>query len=97
MINLLEKENLDLIYQLTFYNDEGIIYQALSLISGLLTKDELSWKLMKEIKIIKRLGELLSVDNLSIPIRFVCIQNALNLIKNHQEEEDIINEVKFIY
>jgi hypothetical protein len=93
LLSLLEKENLNILYDLTFCNEEGIIYQALSLINGLLTKDELSWKLMKEIKFIERLGQLLSVENLSIPISYLCIQNAISLINNHQEEEEIINKL----
>lgn len=96
LLSLLENENLDILYDLTFYNEEGIIYQALSLINGLLTKDELSWKLMKEIKFVERLGQLLSVESLSIPIRFLCIRNVLSLINNHSEEEEIIEDVFYI-
>ena len=63
---------------------------------GLLKKDELSWKVMKEIKFIERLGEFLSIEGLCLPIEYICIQNVLYLINNHSEEDDIMEEVFYL-
>jgi len=97
LLKLLEKENLNMLYDLTFYNEDGIIYQALSLISGLLIKDELSWQVMENIPLIDRIGKLLTIENLSIPIRYVCLENLINLLNNHKDEIEILEDVKKYY
>ncbi len=96
LMQLLEIDNIKLLYEMTFYNGEGIIYQTLSLICRLLIKDELSWKVLQDIPILSRISQLLGVENLGIPLKITCIQLLVNLLNNHHEEKEIVDEVNRI-
>lgn len=81
---------------MTYYNEEGIIYAALNLLDSLLIKDELSWKIMKNIPLNDRIKELLSIESLSHPLIMACLKILNSLLYNHKDETDIIEDVNTI-